>query len=405
MLGCCLGLFRRCYDLPEEVLVEIFSWLPTDSLIRFKCVSKSWYALISFLIKNPEFVSKHLRNIDNKISSSTCLVFCCAGYGQRRHPELKFLRRNMFQSLTIFHDDDNERDFGNYVPQHFDLPLLPARDQHASNVVGIHCDGIICQADYHGNVILCNPAIKEWRTLPKPRLDDGCLATKGVGFGYDPRANDYKVVRFGCERIPRVGQVDYSKTKAEVYSMGTDSWREIGIHLKFDRFLVRAQKFFSRGVFYWSMWAPTYMVISFHMSDELFHSMTLPNDLVVTQGEQIIPTVTVWNESVALFLYHAKIGVAKSFEVWVMDDYYVGIKGTCSWIRKLVVGPLVDIATPLAFLKNDEFLMEATDGSLILYDLRRQVLRKRIQAVSRLRCWDFSYVKSLVSVQGGSQSR
>ncbi|KAF4364617.1 hypothetical protein F8388_015308 [Cannabis sativa] len=35
-------MVRGCSDMPEAVLEEIFSWLPPDSLISFKCVSKSW---------------------------------------------------------------------------------------------------------------------------------------------------------------------------------------------------------------------------------------------------------------------------------------------------------------------------------------------------------------------------
>ncbi|GLT32915.1 hypothetical protein SLA2020_075450 [Shorea laevis] len=38
--------------LPEEVVIDILSQLPADMLVRFKCVCKSWYALI----ESPEFL-------------------------------------------------------------------------------------------------------------------------------------------------------------------------------------------------------------------------------------------------------------------------------------------------------------------------------------------------------------
>ena len=38
--------------MPVDVLEQIFSWLPPESLIRFKCVNKSWYAHINSLMKN-----------------------------------------------------------------------------------------------------------------------------------------------------------------------------------------------------------------------------------------------------------------------------------------------------------------------------------------------------------------
>jgi hypothetical protein len=45
---------RMATYLPEEMVVKILSWLPPKSLIRFKCVSKRWHALIG----NPDFLSK-----------------------------------------------------------------------------------------------------------------------------------------------------------------------------------------------------------------------------------------------------------------------------------------------------------------------------------------------------------
>ena len=57
-------------------------------------------------------------------------------------------------------------------------------------------------------------------------------------------------------------------------------------------------------------------MVSFDMSNEVF--------------QNIKPTVTVWNESVALFLYYVE-------------------KGTFCWIKELVIGPLVDIVSPLTF--------------------------------------------------------
>ncbi|PON51470.1 hypothetical protein TorRG33x02_311410, partial [Trema orientale] len=115
--------------------------------------------------------------------------------------------------------------------------------------------------------------------------------------------------------------------------------------------------------------------------------------------------LAVWNESLALFFCHRGREFTDTIEVWVMDDYHGGVKDSCSWNKKLVIGPLVDIRTPLIFLKNDELLMKSTDGILMLYSLRSQMLRNitLTQAANRDPLLDFSYVKSLVSVQGGSQ--
>ncbi|PHT91718.1 hypothetical protein T459_06831 [Capsicum annuum] len=48
----------------EEILVDILTRLPVKSLLRFKCVSESWKALIS----DPYFKRKHLNHAKNKLN-------------------------------------------------------------------------------------------------------------------------------------------------------------------------------------------------------------------------------------------------------------------------------------------------------------------------------------------------
>ncbi|PON77051.1 F-box domain containing protein, partial [Parasponia andersonii] len=391
-----------CCDLPKEMLGEAFSWLPPQSLIQFKCVSKSWYALIDSLMKDPKFVNKHLRNIDNKLLSSTCLVFFCVSYtySRRRHRNSVPLRHKVFKSVTICHDD-RESDHTSNVVEDFHMPTLPGEVDPVNELRG-HCNGIICFARYN-KIILCNPAIKEWRSLPKPCLDSGSFEALGVGFGYDSRGNDYKVVRFGLDRfLP--DRIEYFKARAELYSLRSDSWREIEIHLELDTFPHLGKEVFNRGVIYWFLWTHN-VIFSFNVLDEVFHSIPLPNNLLVVQQDHFI-RLGVWNESVVLFFYSNKRGSPNSIEVWMMEDCFVGAQDSCPWTKKLVIGPLADVAIPLTFLKNYELLLQRTDGGLILYDLHSQILRNFtiIQGVNSIPCWDFSYVKSLVSVQGGSPS-
>ncbi|EXC04312.1 hypothetical protein L484_001575 [Morus notabilis] len=61
-----------------------------------------------------------------------------------------------------------------------------------------HCNGIICFYDYDyeerkNNIFLLNPALKELKVVPNAHFGDD-YAIRGVGFDYDSKANDYKVV-------------------------------------------------------------------------------------------------------------------------------------------------------------------------------------------------------------------
>ena len=393
-------------DLPEEVLEEIFSWLPPESLIQFKCVSKSWYALINSLMKNQVFVNKHLHNIDKISSSTSCLILCHYTYITFLGRE--FLHRHLYSSLTISHDDDDDdddketSDLINCVTEYFHFPTLP-RSLTIGQAMASHCNGIICLTDYNGKVILFNPSIKECRTLPKLSLSY-FFVTLAVGFGYDSRANDYKVVRFGLKASGQ-GFSIHPVLRAQVYSMRNCSWRKIRFNLEFDCHpTILHNAIFCKETLYWCVKTNNYMIVSFDMYNEVFHSIPLPNDLVVTREENI--KLAVWNEFVALFLYPVEGGVPKSIEVWVMDDCSGGgITGSFSWIKKLTIGPPLDIKRPLTFLKNDQILLETNNGGLILFDVRSQQLRKLSfdQEEDVALCWDFSYVKTLVSVQSGSQ--
>ncbi|KAK9919993.1 hypothetical protein M0R45_028562 [Rubus argutus] len=102
-----------------------------------------------------------------------------------------------------------------------------------------------------GEVILWNPAIQEFKHLPsQPYLPDSpeiavrpvgwpeglpflqyrhCEYMDALGFGHDPRCNDYKVVNIeflGVESPPDGYDINLPP-KTAVYTLSTNSWREI----------------------------------------------------------------------------------------------------------------------------------------------------------------------------------
>ena len=193
--------------------------------------------------------------------------------------------------------------------------------------------------------------------------------------------------------------IQFQMTK-RLLGLGSIGFSLIGIDLEFECFPIRHKEVFCKGGFYWSLWAYRYVIVSFDVFDEVFRSVPLPDSLLVTRVEQI--KLAVWNESVALFFYPGEGRAPVTIEVWVLDASFRGVKGSCSWIKKLTIGPLVNIMTPCTFWNNDELLLEAIDGRLFSYNLTSKMLRNlTIQGVERIRRWDFSYVKSLVSVRSG----
>ncbi|PON47167.1 F-box associated domain, type, partial [Trema orientale] len=329
--------------------------------------------------------------------STTCLVFS-SPFAIWCYENLGLKCGNLFTSYSLFHDDDK-----NCVVKDFDLDT-PLSKVDVTYAMRSHCNGIICIASPQ-TILLCNPAIKECRTLPKTCLclaDDGFVRL-GMGFNHDSKANDYKFVRFGYDTRLRNEMGNFVK-RAEIYSMRKDAWREIGIDLNFVGLPSRHTQFFCKGVFYWFMETCEYFIVSFNMFDEVFRSIPLPNNFHVIRKDHRTK-LALWNASVALFLCHCERQFTDTIEVWVMDNCSSDVQGSCSWRKTLIIGPLVDIGAPLIFLKNDEILMKASDGSLILYNPRTQRHTKitSIQAANGNPHCEFSYVQSLVSVQGGSR--
>ncbi|XP_022159366.1 putative F-box protein At3g52320, partial [Momordica charantia] len=132
-------------NLPEEVMIEILSRLPPESLVRFKCVRKSWYALIN----NPNFATKHFANFPQ--SSTTVLL-------KRLVTEESGNKQNMFTFLKFpLHDHQSASVLD------FDLPF----DENFQYFeFRGHSHGLVCLSDLRSDIILCNPATREFRKLP-----------------------------------------------------------------------------------------------------------------------------------------------------------------------------------------------------------------------------------------------
>ncbi|GMN61577.1 hypothetical protein TIFTF001_030660 [Ficus carica] len=382
---------RLTCSLPEELLVEILSRLPPESLLRMKCASKSWYVFIKNLVKDPTFVAKHLRS---SMSSTYTLFsgyhFCNCDVITPKCSESAF-------SLVGELSDDNLDDQIHFVTKYLSPLLILLENYFSDTVERYHCDGIFCIVDIFRdhNIALCNPAIKEFRLLPKPShaLKTRGVGFRGVGFGHDPRANDYKVVVFGYYDLLK-------PFKAEVYTLTTHSWREIGSGLDVDCMPGADNYAYVKGFFYWFIWHPNYMILSFDMCNEAFQTIVMPGDAGSASQS---PRLTVWNESVAvIYSFCDDEGYVLSFEIWVMDNGYDSNKGSCSWNKVRTIGPLVRMAEALAFRNDDELLIYNEDGVLCSYNIRsKKLIEIDIHKVAgTLQFWSFSYVKSLVSVQG-----
>ncbi|KAI9122710.1 hypothetical protein K1719_006550 [Acacia pycnantha] len=334
-------------DLPEDLMMEIMVRLPVKSLLRFKYVSKSWYAIIT----NPYFIAKqvewsnsiitenrHSKIIFQIFPSEKPAYISIISYGEKRDLELPFL--------------DNNPNF------------LFVRGQ---------CNGILCLSG-PSHLILWNPATKEVKAIPERKFSYLSV----IGFGFDPITKDYKIVRLLCDE----------KDSIEVYILSSDRWRTIYLdNVPYRLWQNGSWNSYLNGFYHWlgpSEGDDTY-ILSFDFSKEVLGVIKLP--LEVSRSPE---SVGVLGGSLAC----AGFSRYGNFEIWVMNEY--GVEN--SWTKKFQIESNLYVVRMLGLLRENEILVEENYKRLISYNLqnqRRKRFRKRslpLQEVASM----FQYIESLV---------
>ncbi|KAB2613431.1 F-box protein [Pyrus ussuriensis x Pyrus communis] len=160
-LNCQLLLRPLTDEYDDDIVIEILSRLPVKSLIRFRCVCKSWRALIS----------------DYYFDDGSCVA----------STELR-------------------------LPKRLD----------GTTVVG-SCNGLIClHQQTYDSLFLCNPSTGDVNRLPLLPTSFPSSGQLFEGFGYDSTTHDYKVV-MGIDCKTATGAL--TTTTIAVFSLKTGSWK------------------------------------------------------------------------------------------------------------------------------------------------------------------------------------
>ncbi|XP_004304971.1 PREDICTED: putative F-box protein At2g02030-like [Fragaria vesca subsp. vesca] len=422
--------------LPQEMKVQILSRLPPKSLMRFKCVRRSWRALIS----SSNFAAKQVSaSKDNKLSSTATILF------KRYVLDLSTERRDIVLSLLDLCNDDINR-----VDDDDNLKI-PLEDLHVPLSMGLkrrdiwtgiecielacHCNGIICLTDYRKRVVLCNPAIKEFNRLPVSSLALSAVehkpqgsSTAAVGFGCDLKCEEYKIVRvLYTAREFHDNDIVIHPPRAEVYSLATKCWKEIKVgdldngsknvwpdstvSICFKGYLYwrgheDEKEYFDVPLSYTDEDAnsggeetPTFFyedkerIISFDIESETFHVMRFPNGYYYYHK-----VFGLWKDSIAVGL--SWCADYQCVHIWVLDSNG-GAEG--SWINCFAIEPTVYIEFQLAFVgtRGQSILVAVDKSVVVLYDyITKKVKYLPVNGVSLWSTQALFYEYSVVSVKG-----
>ncbi|CAK9171077.1 unnamed protein product [Ilex paraguariensis] len=370
--------------LPQEVLIEIFTRLPVKTLLQIRLVCRLWYSIIS----NPTFITAHINKTKHRQCHSHSLLLRHFAENERHKKEHYLLLSNENQTLLNEYNVELQFPFKTRSKYHF-------------RIVG-SCNGVLCLSDDYGDnaygIILWNPSIRKYKSLPSPRVTK---KTHGsymfvLGFGFDSKSNDYKVVRVAYVK-GRNGR-DLIPPEVELYALSSGSWRGFNAGAPpYGIYGCTWSQAFVNGAVHWIGYDPCVakgdcaLVVSFDMSDEIFRGMLLPDSLVQCGWDL---TVSVFGEM--LSVYHYEYGSRKQFcSVWVMKEYGV----IEAWTKLYSIDLHGGLQKLIWFRKNEEVILVTVRGKLITYDLntlqmRGLGLRGAIDSV-----YVDNYMESLVLVE------
>ncbi|KAK6918768.1 F-box associated domain, type 3 [Dillenia turbinata] len=245
------------------------------------------------------------------------------------------------------------------------------------------CNGLLCLHNslFKDPIFVYNPFTQTCIELPKSVQYS--IQEVVFGFGYHPKACEYKIVKIAYYRTSPNGQLLIRRSDVQVFTLGSDSWRSIG---KMPYILdgCRPSEALVNGRLHWVTGRRnSHQIVSFDLADEQFRQV---------QG----PAGSVWNW---LKLYLAVLDGCLTatiyrhsgrLEIWMMKDYDVPE----SWIKQYSIRPTLprglfknNPRTPsriwrkvlygrtvrvLCRLKNGEILLECKGKALISYDSKNE---------------------------------
>ncbi|RHN64162.1 putative F-box domain, galactose oxidase/kelch, beta-propeller, F-box associated interaction [Medicago truncatula] len=182
--------------LPHELIIQILQWLPVKSLIRFKCVCKSWFSLIS----DQHFAAAiHTHKI--LLMSTSHLKSLSIDFEASLNDGRAYASQNLKFMLR-----------GSY----FDLKIIGS----CRGFVLLHCSFTI---------YLWNPSTGFHKRIPLSPYGCNSFVNYFYGFGYDHSRDDYLMVSIS-HYANLVGIISH----LEIFSLRDNTWKQMeGTHFPY----------------------------------------------------------------------------------------------------------------------------------------------------------------------------
>lgn len=368
--------------LPEDLLVDVLLRLPVESLMRFKCVCKHWYALIT----SPSFIEMHFHHNKNHARLLICNLTIS---DKSKSIAFSLLPAKIVQGVSpeqkIVHQLQRVTDFMSIAGPVDGLFLVEKA-------------AFFDEDD--ARLALWNPATREFWPLPPVSFEPQPFKDHDNQFalGFDPLTRDYKVL---CIRTfwDDWGLGVSPNCIVSVYSLRNNSWKNLrtdfpdccNLHESIGATHLN-------GVYYWlsGRLDNIFCICSFDMGSEQFGEMQGPDIPKAQWGKLMLH-----GDSLAILVGDPGKPMTSIYDVWAMN-----LEG--SWTKVLSVQPQIVAHWPRSVWEDDKMIFEITKTSqLVLYDpTTRQVIDLGFQLDLIMgRSWVFNYKQSLVQIKRKNDSQ
>ncbi|KMS96456.1 hypothetical protein BVRB_9g225100 [Beta vulgaris subsp. vulgaris] len=344
-------------DLLEEILLR----LPAKSLLRCRCVCWSWNSLII----SPKFILAHVYQ-NNEAKKYHVLLRSFGNANKKVRYKLCHDNENLDEIMTI--------DFP-FVSQHNDFFRM------LGSVNGLVClsDDIVEATD---TLILWNPVIRRYLTLPKRELDaeSTYLGRSVFGFGFDSFSNDYKVIKIVYRKNPDFEALQVEASIA-IFRLSSCCW---GLSESTSIPVLDTRQAYVNGIIHWL--AYNKLIVGFDLKTEAFIDMMLPKTLQNSNISDL--TIASWCDLLSVFENGYWSG---KLCLWVMKDY----GAPDSWAKQFVIETFAIVRS---LRRNGCVILENIGEKLVLYNAKTNQFEEfKTHVEGSIRGFHMkSYIESLV---------
>ncbi|XP_004494051.1 F-box/kelch-repeat protein At3g23880-like [Cicer arietinum] len=374
--------------LPDDLIPEVLSLLSVKSLLRLRCVSKSWRALIS----DPVFVKLHLKRSATRKTLLTLMKQHPSNYRSDQvycvlYPKSRLLHNPSFKLSVDSYYLSNEKD--------------------CYRKIAGSCNGLICLTGFYFTFTYREYWLRIWnpatRTL-SPKIGYFRDSSNSLHeyypafdfkFGYDNSTDTYKVLATDT----------YLTGTVRILTLGDNVWRDIesfpvvplkrmyrknrGVYLGGTVNWLAMDNDFPYSVLKNHATVEQFRIVSLDLGTETYNQYMLPRGFDEMPPD--MPTLGVLGDCLCFSYYPNKF----NFVIWKMQIFGVYE----SWVQFLKISyhnQHPDFHVVPLFFFEDTLILRSSQGQSIFYNWIDNIVEEINVTIGNNRTTD--YVESLVSI-------